>query len=560
MPVIGCVPARISAYKLHVSACFEESPVKNARRLALLSLVALMGTICPIAAPGSAFGPAAAWAQPKSVESYIAIVTRDEAPLRCGAAVLYYPVTNLKAGTLIRVDGEDAGFVRVSYPEGLKAYVKAEDLKLESNKTDLVGGETVRGELIRPSRLRAANLNAGDRGSWYPLLDAALDPGTKLTITQIIKGDDGKPGMYAVVAPSQARGYVSRESVRKATPEEAKSMSGAADTAPTSTSGSTTSRSTTSGSAAPGTTPPANTSAGQPLVPPPIATPGTGTNAPAGGGTQPAAGTQPSAPTPVPGTTPVNSTPATGTDGPKPAPITPPATSPTNPSEAAPTTTVPPQPMTPVLTPPEPLKPSKAQQLVDLFETVRKQPLGEAELDQAIAAFESHITTLDASAAGQREARVLERYVSVLKARRELRDTVKQSDSNKQQLNTRNAELAKQIAELEKQAIYKAIGRLVPSTVYDGTVLPKLYRLVSPEPGTARTLGYLAPAEGLDLEAKLGRIIGVVGEERMDAGLNAIILLPRRVDVLNMSVATSTPTPTPAAAPVAPTPTPDGQP
>lgn len=515
--------------------------MKNAHRLATLSLVALMGTVCPIAAPGSIFGPAEAFAQPKSVESYVAIVTRDEVPLRCGAAVLYYPVTNLKAGTLIRVDGEDAGFVRVSYPEGLKAYVKVEDLKLESNKTDLASGETIRGELIKPSRLRAANLNAGDRGSWYPLLDAALDPGTKLTITQIIKGDDGKPSMFAVVAPSQARGYVNRESVRKATPEEAKALSGATEMTPT--------------TPAPTTTPGSPTPPGQPLVPAPASI--TGTNAPAGGGTQPAAGSQPTATTPVPGTTPVTTTPATGPDGPKPAPNTQPTTPPTTPPLANPSTPVAPEPLPPVLTPPEPPKPSKAQQLVELFETVRKQPLGEAELDQAIAAFESHITTLDASAAGQREARVLERYVSVLKARRELRDTVRQSDSNKQQLNTRNAELAKQIAELEKQAIYKAIGRLVPSTVYDGTVLPKLYRLVSPEPGTARTLGYLAPAEGLDLEGKLGRVIGVVGDERMDAGLNAIILLPRRVDVLNMSAAN--PAPATPAAPVA-VPTPAGQP
>ncbi len=68
----------------------------------------------------------------------------------------------------------------------------------------------------------------------------------------------------------------------------------------------------------------------------------------------------------------------------------------------------------------------------------------------------------------------------------------------------------------EKQGFFKVIGRLLPSTVYDGERLPKLYRIVSPEPGAARTLAYIMPQPGLDLDAKLGRIVGVAGDSKMD--------------------------------------------
>lgn len=488
----------------------------NTARVVGLSLMTLISVVAPLGPVGA---PAAlAQTEVKALEPHVVVVTRAGTPLRCGPAVVYYEVSSLNPGALLRVDGESGAFFRVRYPAGMRAYVRAADVK---------GGQEFV-ELQRPSKLLAANAAAGDRGSWFPLLETALEPGVKLTVMEVIKDGEGKPTMYAVAAPAQARGFVNRESVRKATDEEAKGLPADGPTAPPSTTPATTPASTPvpTGAAAP-TPAPAGTAATTPAA--------TGANAPAGGGTQAVPTAQPGTTTPVPSTTPVTATPATGPEGQPVTNVTPPVE----------TVQTPPPP------PPAPIEPSKSQQLMALYESVRKQPLQEAELDQAITAFESHIATLGGSGSQAREAQVLSQYVTVLKARRDLRETLRASDTSKAQLATRNAELARQLAELDKQQVYKAIGRLVPSTVYDGTALPKLYRLLSPEPGAARTLGYLSPQEGLDLDLKVGRIIGVVGEERMDAGLNAIILVPVRVDVLNINAAISTPV-TPAPAPAAP--------
>jgi hypothetical protein len=91
--------------------------------------------------------------------------------------------------------------------------------------------------------------------------------------------------------------------------------------------------------------------------------------------------------------------------------------------------------------------------------------------------------------------------------------------------------------------------------VYDGTRLPKLYRIVSPEPGSARTVGYLKPDPSLDLDGKIGRIIGVVGESRLDEALKATMITPMRVDIVSLA-AVVTSSPGGGSRPVAPSGTP----
>ena len=56
---------------------------------------------------------------------------------------------------------------------------------------------------------------------------------------------------------------------------------------------------------------------------------------------------------------------------------------------------------------------------------------------------------------------------------------------------------------------------------------------MSIEGGAGRTLAYIAPADGLDLNGKLGTIVGVVGEREGAAGLRAQVITPRRIEVLN---------------------------
>lgn len=410
--------------------------------------------------------PATAPAAAPVAGSFSVVVTRDDLPLRSGPATLHYPVANLKSGTVLRVEGEDSGYFRVAYPPGLRAFVRAEDVSVDAS------GKTAK--LQRASLLRAANLAAGDRGSWYPLLQRELPAGTELSVLESIKGEDGKATMFAVAAPAEARGFVVKDFVRRLSDSEAV-LAGSPITPPAPSSGATPATGAASNAAAP--------TSGEPgrLVP----VDGTGT----------------------PGTTPpvltMESAPAT----------------PTTPQAA-------------------PAKADRSQSLQMLFRRVQAQPAETAELEDAIAQFDAYLSSAPADGRGSRQ---LMGMLDVLRLRKDTRDRMRQSESSNAELAREQASLTQQIAQLEKQAVYRAIGRLMPSLVFDGVDLPKLYRIVSPEPGTARTIGYVAPAPGLDLEGKVNRIVGVVGESRLDEAVRANIITPVRVDVLNIQPAASTP-------------------
>jgi hypothetical protein len=119
--------------------------------------------------------------------------------------------------------------------------------------------------------------------------------------------------------------------------------------------------------------------------------------------------------------------------------------------------------------------------------------------------------------------------------RMEIRDTQRKNRDADAAIKASRAGMRTVIEQYEKQRIYTIIGRLIPSTVYDGTRLPLLYRVHSPEPGTARTLGYLQPDAGMDLTSKLGQIVGVVGDTRYDETLKATLITARKVDVVSLA-------------------------
>ena len=429
----------------------------------------------PTAAPAqSPQAPAATPAAAPAAGGFSVAVTRDDLPLRSGPATLHYPVANLKAGTTLRVEGEEGGYYRVAYPAGLRAFVRAEDVTADPS------GKTAR--LQRPSQLRAANLTAGDRGSWYPLLPKELAPGTELSILDTVKGDDGKPTMYAVAAPPEARGFVVKEFVRRLSDGEA-------------------------------------VLAGQPVpTPSAAAAPATGSAGTAAAPSEPGRLVPvDSAGTPTPGTGGTTITVQTPGSSPTAAPVSQPPV---------------------VQAPPEPPKPSPVQQLQLLFRRVQAQPAETAELDDAIRQFDAYLSS---APAGERASRQLLAMLDVLRLRKDARDRVRKDEQTNAELSRQQATLTQQIAELEKQAVYQAIGRVMPSLVYDGNDLPRLYRIVSPEPGTARTVAYIVPAAGLDLEGKVNRIVGVVGEARLDEALRANVITPVRIDILNIQPAGSTP-------------------
>lgn len=447
--------------------------------------------------------PSDAVAQVEAVAPYSVVTTANDASLRCGDSGTYYVVAGLKSGTVLKVDGQSSGFLRVAYPAGSRALVPAD----EGNPDPT--GKVVK--LTKPSRLKAANA-AIARNSWNSLLDRDLNPGTELSLIDTIKNDDGKATYYAVTPPAEARAFISANLVRKATPEEV-----AATAPPAAATPPALSTPNITIAPAPGTGP-ANTV--QPVVAPPASNPST---------------------PPAPAATDPNTKPAMpGVGGKMGEPTVPP--SPVEPSTViVPTTPAPTPAPAPTDAPApapvkvEPPKPAQSEVLIKLFERVQKQPLAEAELEGAVSQFESYIGTLGSSDADRRMARGMGRYVEALKLRMEIREAQRANALADKELAARQAETNARLTELQKQRYYSIIGRLMSSTIYDGVRQPLMFRIVSPESGFMRTLGYIVPDKNFDLTSKIGLVVGIDGDSKRDEALKANVITPRHIDIVSLS-------------------------
>lgn len=441
----------------------------------------------------------------KAVEPYVAVVTTDKVPMQCSnGAKPFYAVRELKSGELLRVNGEGPGWVRVEYTTGMRAYVPASDADVDRD------GKTVK--LNKPSRLLAVNPEG--KSHWWPLeLDADLPPGTVLTVAEAVKRPDGGTEGYYVQAPPKARGFVRTEHVRRANPEEAARYAGATQPAKPAES-----------AAAPGAVPAAAPATGSSSTAAPDAKPAV---APA-----PTAG-NPAAPGTPPGFNPV--TPVTTSPSPAATP-----TAETQPESTAATTT--PAPVPPPPPPPAPKKDEEIEQLRTMFDKVMSTG-GDAEVPTVIGAFERKIAKLGSGTKDQLIKSSLSQRLDALKLRQEIlaqRELARQATLQQTQTVQRVSLI---VAEAQRQAIYNIVGRIQPSTVYDGRRgLPLMYRVESADALSPRTVGYIIPTEGMDLLTKIGKVCGVVGESRLDSSLQLNIIAPRRIDVLDVGgTATSPP-------------------
>jgi hypothetical protein len=433
-------------------------------------------TLAPLAQPA-----AFAQAGMKSIDPQVMVVTADAAQLRAGNSSFSYSVAVAKAGTMLRVDGDDGTWLRVSYPAGSRALATADDLV---NPTP---GQPAR--LKKPSRLLALNSEVGPRGSFMPLLATDLPPDTTINVIEAVKSEDTRTAAFYIQIPDNARAFVDRSALRKATDEETAKFAGLTST--------------------PSTTP-------------------TSTPAP----TNPAPAGSVVASTPIP--PPTNFVPPGFT------PVNPPSTAPsttvittTEPS-TTPSTTTTTEPAPTVTPPPAPRQPSRLEQLNEMFDRVWKQPVESAELDEAIAELRGYTETLSSSPNDRAVAKSIQRRIAALELRRDLRSEKLRQEETRRTIDTQVTSLRQRILELESQRVYTVIGRLIPSAVYDGSRLPMLYRIESPEPGSARTLGYLQPDPKLDLSSKLGVVVGIEGDIRFEDSLKANIITARKVDQISL--------------------------
>lgn len=472
--------------------------------------------------------PAGVRAQVESITPIYVTVERENVPMQCRIGSASYPVKTVAAGQVLKADGQTASMYRVEYPAGMSAFVKIEEASL--------GGDGKVVTLTRPSRLMAPNAEGGV--SWWYLLEKDLDAGTTFKLDKAVKGADGKDVGYLVPAPGGSKGFIRREYVRQATQAEIDRLLGKAGT-----------------DAKPADAKPIETKpAEKPAESKPAdgTKPEAGTTPPTGPGVTsidvkpaPPAGTTPGT-TPPAGTSP-GATPPTPANGQKPVEIVNPAHTTEAPGAGTPAAGTPPTPAPAPAKPVTTLKAVDSETLTKLYTDALKAPLDTVELDAVVAEFQRTIDKLKADPATERLQKQLEQRVRVLKMRQDLQASLRSTNAAGQQLQEQAKQMEAELKRLESLRQYTVVGRLVASSVYDGRTLPLMYRVLSPEPTSTRTLAYVAPDATANLIDKVGKLVGVVGDSRFDESLRVNIIVPTRVDLLG-TVGSVSPTPAPAPA------------
>lgn len=444
----------------------------------------------------------------KSVKPYFVVVTKNGTLMKCSDAAHLYNVRALNAGEVLRIDGESGPWLRAEYPTGTPAFVPAADGKLDAD------GKTVR--LARNSSLMAFNIN-GTRPFW-PLLERDLPAGTTFVNAVVVRAADGAVEGYQVPAPAPARGYVRKEVIRAATAEEANTYSGpsgpAKDAVPAAQPTSTT------------PSPNPQTSASQSGSPKPVATNGGG-----GGGGGAGVGANP-----LPAVNPPPANPITMDNSFK--PVEGAGDGGGGGKRVTTTTTTTPgvRTVTPAAPKPEMTKRiSDLQTLRSLFERSQKSDIDENELSTVIGEFERSLAGFGSSTPSDLRIREeLNKRLEAMRLRRDIAQARKKSQGDALSLDQRVQSIKVALSEVEKLAVYTIVGTMLPSTVYDGKRgLPLMWRIESADITSTRTIGYVVPREGLDFISKTGRVVGIVGDSKLDPALGVNIVSPIRVDVLS---------------------------
>lgn len=443
------------------------------RQITLVALSAIVSTV-------------AVAQEVQQIEPVWRVINREGVAVRCGPDPVFYAVAEYGTGRLLLVDGTAGAHARVRYPDDLGVMVPADEVRA-------VNDQVV--ELVRASSLRAPSALNGITGSWKGVYESDLPAGTRLTVRETIKGDRGQVLGYRVAAPAppavpgHAWAYVPADVLRDATPAEIE----------------------------------AHMKASQPAIPTP---------------TQPQV--QPPRPT-DPATTPAT-TPADQTNQPT-RPTTPadsepvPSETPAEPGVQPGITAIPGEPVRTETTPapteesPTQIRASKLEDLESSLEASRRLP--PAQLDEALEELLAEYSRTRAETTDdERLAAQLDMRIEWLKLRIATRDQRRAIEAALTSATDRSRQLDRQVAEWRQGRAYALVGRLVVSTVYNGERLPRMYRVqsVSPVDGATRTLGYVTP--DAEVEAKLGRVVGVVGEPRFDPQLRLVIIRPDQIDVM----------------------------
>lgn len=444
------------------------------------------------------FAPAAT-AQTRDVEPYFVTITADQAFLRSGDLRSYYPIATLTPGTVLRVTGEGGNWLRVEYPRGLHALVRADHGVL-----DEADGVVT---LSRSGALKAlSDTRYGVDGSFRDVQGPDTPATTRLKYRRTETSSRGVV-FYVVDAPSGAAGFIESDQARRAMPSEIQAYRARLEAED-------------QGQALPEQPVQQPTQEQTPQTQP--QTPPQREQAqPADEGDRPTvmepmriegAGDQPE-------TQPVRTNPVTPRTDPA---VQPPAGQPTE-TEAQAEPTEPESVLDPL---------PSLEALSVAFDAVRQQGTLEAEVDELEAAFQRVLAATPDIQENESVRTWLQQRLSLLEIRKQLQKTLQDVAEAQAQLAQGNQQSDQALARLRESAIYDYVGKLEKSAVYNGNRLPLMYRLVSVGDGAPRTLGYIEPAEGLDLDRKLGVLVGVSGGGSDRADLRLSTIEPTSVVVL----------------------------
>jgi hypothetical protein len=463
-----------------------------------------------------------------TVAPYSVAPAKGDLKVRSGAGGVWYAVATVKAGTALRVDGESDGWLRVAYLPGMAAVVKASDAEKRADGTVA---------LTRPSALSGLDMaDPSIEACYKAVLDEKLPVGTTLRYLGDVTDRSGKVEGYRVEAPAGARGWVSAAETKKLTEAEVAKMGGA----PAVNQGAAPKVAAPAPAPAPTSTPAPQPVATQPAPTQPTATPTTPAGTPAAG--------NPAGTPPVPVTTPApeGTTPPTLTTG-----------------EPQPGTAATPEPA--VVEPPKPREPTpeelRAREIAakmkarnarlagldDAYRVVTAQPVEVAEIEPLISEYEKFKADYGSDPSAARQIVNVNNRIELLRLRTGLQEKYQKMAELKSRADQTMANISSGIQQIQNSRMYLVVGRLTTSAMYDGTRLPMLYRVQSVDTNAARTLAYLTPEPGQQLEMKLGMIVGVKGDGPFDPSAKVNVLIPSQVDILKN--ADGTPIAVPAATP-----------
>jgi hypothetical protein len=467
--------------------------------------------------------PAPAIAQVEPVEPKWMTVARD-AEMRCGELTTFYKVADLKAGQVVRMDARSPRWARIIYPEWQHAFVAVGDAVLTS--------ETQLRLESAAARVRAPNAISGLPGSWRSLYLGEVKPGTLFTIIGKAESKDGQLIGYKVkpafppAVDQPPHGYVELAALRDATAEEVAAHLAALQPRDAASSES-------KAVAAPPAVEPESAPAVEPVqaTPPTVDTPEE-PQAEAPGATEPEPAPEAAAPTaadtslleemaPPSPESPADAAP----DQPAPAQAaSEPATATLDPSAAAPEAAG-----------SETEAPARDwlgwPELEAEMRRVRAKG-GEAmddALDELIAEYERGLDHAESPAI----SRAIETRLEWLRLRRDARDQRLALDAALSQAQQAGQAGRQGMQVWEDARGFDIVGRLVPSAIYDGRRLPLMYRIRAVEDaGLVRTIGYIKDVPALNLGSKVGNIVGVIGDSRLDPALQLRVITPFRIETL----------------------------